>query len=166
MTTEKDFVQVKCEGRMTIEAIEYALTRETVVSTLRDYNVTPDDIRKLIAAKQELDQLNFFLASCSAIAVLSDDLGIEDGLTWKDARARVVSCLEPSGEWPDGIERVSWGIYVPIEFAVETHRVDTPDGEFAWECDYELKQVHCSASVIGKIADHARSQQKPDSDDV
>ena len=81
MTTEKDFVQVKCEGRMTIEAIEYALTRETVVSTLRDYNVTPDDIRKLIAAKQELDQLNFFLASCSAIAVLSDDLGIEDGLT-------------------------------------------------------------------------------------
>ena len=166
MTTEKDFVQVKCEGRMPIEAIEYALTREAVVSTLRDYNVTPDDIRKLIAAKQELDQLNFFLLSCSAIAILASECGIDDGLTWKDARERAMSCLEPSGEWPEGIERVAWGIFVPIEYAIETNRVDTPDDEFDYECSYELAQVHCSTSVITRIADHARSQQKPDSDDV
>ena len=141
---------------MPIEAIEYALTREAVVSILRSYNVTPDDIRELIAAKAELDQLTKLLESCSAIAILDDDCGIDDGLTWKDARERAVSCLEPSGGWPEGIERVAWGIFVPIEFVVETNRVDTPGGEFDYMCDYELAPVDCSASVITKIAAEAR----------
>lgn len=51
-------------------------------------------------------------------------------------------CEEPPSsydEWPEHMEHVSWGLYVPIERAVQCDREETPEGPHDYTCNYELR---------------------------
>lgn len=48
-------------------------------------------------------------------------------------------CVPDDDEWPDEIENVCWGIFVPIESATQCDREETPEGPHDYTCNYELR---------------------------
>lgn len=67
--------------------------------------------------------------------------GYEEHDTAAEARDTAQAHLEPDGEWPEDIERTQWGVLIPLECTIESHRTETPEGEFDYMCSYELTPV-------------------------
>ena len=64
------------------------------------------------------------------------DLSKDHALDWADPQ-HWLDC----GEWHEGVEHCEWGVIVPIEKIQMTDRVETPDGPYDFQCNYELVDV-------------------------
>ncbi len=70
--------------------------------------------------------------------------GIEDHGNRHAAETYALECTDfntwgtAGDEWPEGMEQVSWGLYVPVQQAKEVNRTETPEGPCDYQCQYTL----------------------------
>lgn len=103
--------------------------RSQIVKTLRDL------ADRLESENCSLDGND--IVPIEYIAVTPDDMEFhnqefaqktaESYIEWQDA-----------GIWPDDVDSVSWGMYVPIEIVVEVSRVVVEGKNYDEEVEYEL----------------------------
>ena len=77
------------------------------------------------------------------VAISPHGDGVEMYRGPKEAKEDAEAWCEPDGEWPEGIEDVSWGVYVPVEQVMQIDREETPENhDYDYTCNYILVDSH------------------------